>query len=1325
MAASDELINFDVIESQKENIQSLPGGRSARKLAELYSPQSVGVQGDKLAPILTPTPNPGDTKTLHDTIRADFEAELAVAAESDDPLDAYDRYVRWTLDAYPSAQATPQSQLHLLLERATKAFVGAAQYRNDPRYLRLWLHYIHFFSDAPHETYVYLSRHNIGENLALFYEEYAAWLEGATRWAQADEVYRLGIERNARPQARLMRKYQEFEQRRATQAPESLNPDAPPSPALPTVRPVLAAKVDPFASAVAALNDPQAAQRLQEQQRQQQASSQAARGSKPKMAIFSDANASAAAPALGVSGATTKGWESIGSLAERKKENVVAAKPWAGETLSAGGKKPKSKMAVFKDAVTVNPASGKKERVFVDLRAVYPTPEEPGTELSFEEIWAANRGLQHRSWDEVAPAKEDQDLLFSPVGHRQMDVLADTVATKLVVHRDVVRLDENGAMIKNHDQNNRPRKKKVVEANVTQIIKANLDSPSKPRMKKKSSATSEPTMTMHTRAATDDIYEIFNQPKKQGIEEVDENRSSDDDYETDGDYTSGAESTGTARHTSMSDAGDGENDDEGDNEKADSADVDASAVDGDEAGNVSGWSDFAVRKDISSLQDTTTADQTPSTTTAGDTDDVGNSSDRDEPDEEFSPLPIRGFSHPVGGDANDENAVPSLPSSPLRPAAEDKVVVPEPPRTRTVFIPVPPEDYVAPTRPYRDPAEVANNRLPFMTPITERTESSLEFDSEDNKRALHAKTPSKAMGRRSLHLSSPNEEDDEVEEDDDDEDVEVDEEGEEEKTSSGIIPPEPLSSPLIDIVDDDDDLPQPPPLKLAQPVFQKVAVAPVVDSAAASRTVPAKGPIIKETQCNPVDEGIRAEILANIQPPLGSYSGFYDHRDEKCDKGAEVRRYAKAVSGKYKSGGSGVSGGSGSGSDRSSGAGVPVVIQFADCPSKYTVRREIGAGAFAPVYLVENMDPDGVKNANDGEQQAVAQMGRGAFASAHSRRYAHEALKMETPPTTWEFHMMRLAHTRLGPQHRATASLAPALECHLYRDETFLFLPFYPHGTLLDVVNLFRGESSGVMDETLAMFFAIELFRTVESLHSKNILHGDIKADNCLLRLEDPLSTPSLGSSTSSSSSNSRIVDGSEQLSSQWQADGTGGWAARGMTLIDFGRAIDMRAFPADVKFVADWKTTAQDCAEMREGRPWTWQIDYHGLAGTLHCLLFGKYMETVRCDQGMSAAFPADAALGAGGPGAALLERGPVKRYRIRETLKRYWQTDIWTEAFELLLNPAGFAAAEEGGKMPVLRSMRQVRERMETWLAANSERGVGLKSLMIKVEHWARTRK
>jgi hypothetical protein len=51
---------------------------------------------------------------------------------------------------------------------------------------------------------------------------------------------------------------------------------------------------------------------------------------------------------------TTKGWESIGSLGDRKKENVVEAKPWVGETLKAGGKKTSgaAKLAVFRDPVS-------------------------------------------------------------------------------------------------------------------------------------------------------------------------------------------------------------------------------------------------------------------------------------------------------------------------------------------------------------------------------------------------------------------------------------------------------------------------------------------------------------------------------------------------------------------------------------------------------------------------------------------------------------------------------------------------------------------------------------------------------------------------------------------------------------------------------------------------------------------------------------------------------------------------------------------------------------------------------------------------------------
>ncbi len=333
MTISEDLINFDLIETHKENIQQLPGGRSARQLVNILSPTPTGK---------SQTPSFDDTKTLNDAIRHEYELEVQNIAESDDPLDVFDRYVKWTLNAYPSAQATPQSQLLTLLERATKAFLTSSHYKNDPRYLKLWLHYIRWFSDAPRETFAYLSRHNIGEGLALFYEEFAAWLESAGRWSQAEEVYKLGVEREARPTERLMRKFGQFQQRFDARPQD---PNEPTSPALPTVRPALAAKIDPFAS-ISRSDDSQATTTAQ-----RGGSGSSSRPAKAKMAIFSDSG-NATPPATAP---PPDGWQSIGSLQERKKENTVAAKPWVGETLKAGKRVGSAeKMTVFKDQVSTS-----------------------------------------------------------------------------------------------------------------------------------------------------------------------------------------------------------------------------------------------------------------------------------------------------------------------------------------------------------------------------------------------------------------------------------------------------------------------------------------------------------------------------------------------------------------------------------------------------------------------------------------------------------------------------------------------------------------------------------------------------------------------------------------------------------------------------------------------------------------------------------------------------------------------------------------------------------------------------------------------------------
>ena len=144
----------------------------------------------------------------------------------------------------------------------------------------------------------------------------------------------MGIEKEARPAERLMRKFGEFERRKEARP---IDAEEPSSPALPTVRPALAAKVDPFAS-----SSPAAAQQTSK-------STASKKPKSSKMQIFADDSG----PVRPDSGSSSKGWDSIGSIAERKKENSHAAKPWAGEKLK-GGKTNGGvqKMAIFKDAVS-------------------------------------------------------------------------------------------------------------------------------------------------------------------------------------------------------------------------------------------------------------------------------------------------------------------------------------------------------------------------------------------------------------------------------------------------------------------------------------------------------------------------------------------------------------------------------------------------------------------------------------------------------------------------------------------------------------------------------------------------------------------------------------------------------------------------------------------------------------------------------------------------------------------------------------------------------------------------------------------------------------
>lgn len=732
-------------------------------------------------------------------------------------------------------------------------------------------------------------------------------------------------------------------------------------------------------------------------------------------------------------------------------------------------------------------------------------------------------------------------------------------------------------------------------------------------------------MTLHTKAATNDILDIFNQPlSSTGLVSSSQAESAGESDFEDDDYTSAGESTGTGRISGPSEFEDDETDLHG-----------ATTQEQTDTGTGSQWSEFSISKHVPQL-------------------DLGEIANHDS---------INGHIECETGIDNDDTAQAhadvgdkvDLVTPTLEESADDL--------PRTKFIPIPPVDYEPPNRPYRDLSQVVQNRLPFMTPIVEKTESSMgALTISKEKDYFSSRTPSRDNGKEMHTVMSCDGQ---------------------------------LCSPFREIVNEAKSQP-------IKPISQIQST--ITKTGNFSQNLELAGPIIQDAQCNPADDELRKTILENLNPPLSSYPGFFDHRPQFYNRGPEIRKHFKALSKNLKGG-----------SDKTTaGLSLPPSLEFPSAGSgTYIVKRELGKGAFAPVYLIQKETVD------DGQQQQSTDLPGRYF-----------ALKCEHPPSPWEFYIMSNLHTRIAElpalQDRMSSLLAPHT-LHIFADEGYLLEQYLEQGTLLDLVNLAKPSPSGVLDETVAMFFTVELLRAVEAMHLVGILHGDLKADNCLVRL-----TPSCANAATA-----------DMWDPEYQPDGRGGWASKGLCLIDFGRGIDLRQFRPEVQFIADWKTDKNDCAEMREMRPWTWQVDYWGLAGVAHNLLFGKFIEDVAVDDPQSSPsesrgrpttttniiLDGDATTSVepepersnAAPAATMTAGGMLasrKKWKLREPLKRYWQTQLWGPLFGLLLNPVAHAATHEpSGTMPVTASLAKCRREMEEWLQRESGRR-GLKASLRKLE-------
>ncbi|EIW78585.1 hypothetical protein CONPUDRAFT_128258 [Coniophora puteana RWD-64-598 SS2] len=381
-----DVVDGDLLEAAKENIQPLAKGRRVTTLSAILS-----------------TPHAQrDAHLLAAKRRHRINVTIALEDEDDDPLEAYCRFVDWTLENYPQGQSA-ESGLLELLEEATRILKDdrAGKWKSEMKYLKLWTLYASYV-EKPVIIFNFLLANDIGTTHALLYEEHANALEKAGRRTDADNAYLLGIARQASPLDHLQSKHREFQKRmlssRTAPPPESADA-VPPAPARRALRSASASSSRIPSSTARPLGASSSQGDVFGAQHQQPAT----RPTNGRLQVFVDPTGAEAGDELGA----TNAYPELGTRKTRVKENVPESRKASGTTI----KQP-----------------GRSKRIASDSRASstskivpFRDPEPP----------ASGASRSSNSGSKIVPFRDAE-----PSTDRPSKAKSSTSATKLVPFRD-------------------------------------------------------------------------------------------------------------------------------------------------------------------------------------------------------------------------------------------------------------------------------------------------------------------------------------------------------------------------------------------------------------------------------------------------------------------------------------------------------------------------------------------------------------------------------------------------------------------------------------------------------------------------------------------------------------------------------------------------------------------------------------------------------------------------------------------------------------------------------------------------------------------------